>query len=407
MQQRLSSVDRESSLARLLHPLTVDSFLEEIWGVTHYHVSRNCPSYFDGLLDGSASVDEVVGLFRPDLSLACTARENDRKHSHVYRLADGGLDVAGIGKDFADGYTIVLENVQRYVRALALLSHSIEVELNFATQVNAYVTPPESRGFVPHCDDHDVLILQIRGSKIWHVYTGADMAPHEIGRQQPVDTAALPLPTDLHLEVGDVLYLPRGRVHAAEATSELSVHLTVGLHAPTLLMLVTRALDSMSHSDDRVHIQLPPRYLNDPDVRAGLGILVRDVVEALEEPTVIAQGLGSLEDDLVKRGQCAPAGQAISNTVGIDGNTQVMKYQPLYSRVTDTSDGVALHFAQLVTKAAPDYKDALQFLSKNVEPFRICDIPGLSAAQQTELARSLIATGFLVRLSGERGEANY
>jgi hypothetical protein len=74
-----------------------------------------------------------------------------------------------------------------------------------------------------------------------------------------------------------------------------------------------------------------------------------------------------------------------------------VKYQPLYSRVTDTSDGVALHFAQIVVNAAPDHKDALQFLSKSTEPFRICDMPGLSAAQQMELARTLIVNGFLVR----------
>ena len=74
------------------------------------------------------------------------------------------------------------------------------------------------------------------------------------------------------------------------------------------------------------------------------------------------------------------------------------KYQPLYSRVTDISGGVALHFAQLVIKAAPDHKDALQFLSKSTEPFRVCELPGLSAAEQTELARTLIVTGFLVRL---------
>ncbi len=391
-------VDIELSLAWLLQPLAVETFINEIWGATHYHVSRNCPEYFDSLLDGSASVDELLGLFRPDLSLARLVRENDKKDPYVYRLADGGFDVAGVGKDFADGYTIVLESIQRYVRAIASLSHSIEVELNFATQVNAYVTPPESQGFVPHYDEHDVLILQIRGSKIWHLHDGADVAPHQICRHEPVATAVLPSPTDVRLEVGDVLYLPRGRVHAAEATSELSVHLTVGLHAPTLHLLVTRALDSLSYSDDRVHTQLPPRYLDDPDVRAGLGVLVRDIVEALEEPSVIAEGLGSLEDDLTKRGQSPPVGQAISNAVGIDGHARVRKYQPLYSRVTDISDGVALHFAQLVIKAAADHKDALQFLSKSTEPFRICDLPGLSAAQQTELARTLIVTGFLVRL---------
>src|ERR1700722_11249278 len=333
MQQRSSGVDPESSLGWLLAPLKVETFLTEIWGQSHYHVSRNSPEYFDTLFNGTASVDQLLGLFRPDLSLVRLVRENDKKEPYHYRRSDGGLDVAGIGHDFADGYTIVLESIHRYVRAIASLLHAIEVELNFAAQVNAYITPPESQGFVAHYDEHDVLVLQIRGSKIWHLYNGADVAPHEMRRQEPVATAALPSPTDVRLEVGDVLYLPRGQVHAAEATSELSVHLTVGIHAPTLLMLATRALDSLSYSDDRVHTQLPPRYLDDPDVRASLGVLVRDVAEALEQPSVIAEGLGSLEDDLVKRGQPSPVGQAISTAVGIDGHAQVMKYQPLYSRV--------------------------------------------------------------------------
>jgi lysine-specific demethylase/histidyl-hydroxylase NO66 len=378
-------VDVELSLAWLLQPLTVETFINEMWGTTHYHVSRNCPEYFDSLFDGPASVDELVGFFRPDRSLVRLVRENDKKDSHAYRLADGAFDVAGIGKDFADGYTIVLGSIERFVRAIASLSHAIEVELNFTTQVNAYVTPPESQGFVTHYDEHDVLILQIRGSKIWHLYNGADVAPHQ-------------MPTDVRLQAGDVLYLPRGRVHAAEATSEVSVHLTVGLHAPTLLMLVTRALNALSYSDDRVHAQLPPRYLDDPDVRASLGALLRDVAEALEQPSVIAEALGSLEDDLVKRGQPSPVGQAISTAVGVDGDARVRKYRPLYSRVTDTSDGVALHFAQLVINAAPDHEEALRFLSKSTEPFRIYDLPGLSAAQQTEFARTLIMTGFLIRL---------
>ncbi len=101
----------------------------------------------------------------------------------------------------------------------------------------------------------------------------------------------------------------------------MSVHLTLGVHAPTLLMLVTRALNSLSHSDNRVHTQLPPRYLDDPDVQASLDVLVRDVVGALEQPSVIRAGLGSLADDLVKRGQSPPVGQAIANAIGIDGRT--------------------------------------------------------------------------------------
>jgi bifunctional lysine-specific demethylase and histidyl-hydroxylase NO66 len=401
MPQRSSGVDPESSLGWLLAPLKVETFLTEIWGQSHYHVSRSSPEYFDALFDGTASVDQLLGLFRPDLSLVRLVRENDKKEPYHYRRSDGGLDVAGIGHDFADGYTIVLESIHRYVRSIASLLHAIEVELNFATQVNAYFTPPESQGFVPHYDEHDVLILQLSGSKIWHLYDGIDVAPRAALRQEPVAADTLPSPTDVRLEVGDVLYLPGGRVHAAEATSEVSVHLTLGVRAPTLLLLVTRALNSLSGSDDRVHTQLPPRYLDDPDVWATLGDLVRDVVEALEQPSVISAGLGSLADDLVRRGQSPPVGQAITNAIGIAGHVRVVKYQPLFSRVTETSDGVALHFAQLVVNAAPDHSEALQFVSKSTEPFRVCDLPGLSEAQQTELARTLIANGFLVRLPGD------
>ncbi len=184
MQQRFSGVDTPVSLAWLLRPLTVEAFVNEIWGQTHYHVSRNCPGYFDTLLDGSASVDDLVGVFRPDLTLVSLVREHDKKDAYVYRLADGGFDAAGVGKDFAGGYTIVLESVHRYVRAIASLLQAIEIELNFSTQVNAYITPPGSQGFVAHYDEHDVLILQIRGSKLWHLYDGADVAPHEMRRNE-------------------------------------------------------------------------------------------------------------------------------------------------------------------------------------------------------------------------------
>jgi lysine-specific demethylase/histidyl-hydroxylase NO66 len=386
------------SLAWLLDPLTVDDFLGEIWGTTHYHVRRDRPDYLDSLGEDADSVDDLLALFRPHLSLVSLVRETERKDQYVYRLADGGFDAAGIGRDFADGYTIVLDNVQRFARAISALSHSIEVELNFATQVNAYFTPPESQGFAAHSDDHDALIVQLQGSKIWHVYEGVDVAPHEMWRHEAMSTAGLPAPVDVGLQAGDVLYVPRGRVHAAESTSDLSVHLTIGLHAPTLFMLATRALNALNNSDDRIHTQLPPRFLSDPEVRSGLGALVRGITEALEQPEVIADGLDSLEADLVRRGQCKPLGAGISDAVAIDDQTRVVKYQPLYSRVTEKSDGVALHFAQSVVNVTADHESALQFLAKSTAPFRIRDLAELSEVQRLELARTLILQGFLIRL---------
>jgi bifunctional lysine-specific demethylase and histidyl-hydroxylase NO66 len=383
MGQRSPGVHSELSLAWLLEPLTVDAFLDEFWGKSHYHVSRSSPDYFDSLLEGADSIDALLAVFRPHLSLVSLVRQQERRDQYVYRLADGSFDVAAIGRDFAS------------------LAHSIDVELNFAAQVNAYFTPPQSQGFVAHFDDHDALIVQLQGSKIWHLYAGIDVPPHEMWRHASIPAAELPAPIDVRLETGDVLYLPRGRVHAAESTSELSVHLTVGMHAPTLSLLATRMLNALNNSDARAHLQLPPRFLSDPDVRAALGSLVHEITRSFEQPEAIAAALDSLEADLVRRGQCHPLGAGISDAVDIDDQTRVVKCQPLYSRVTEDSGGVALHFAQSVVNAGIDHREALQYLARSTEPLRVSDLPGLSETQRIELARTLILQGFLLRLPSD------
>lgn len=392
------------SLAWLLQPLTVESFLNDIWATTHHHVARRGAGYFDGLLCGPSAIDELLDRVQPDPSAVRLVRGGESKQAETYQCADGGLDLVRVRADFADGYTIVLNGLERYVRAIASLSHGIEVELNFPVRVNGYITPPQSTGFVPHFDPHDVLVLQIQGSKTWHLSDDDTVVPpHEMLRGEGVDMAGYALSTDLRLEVGDVLYLPRGRVHAAETTSEPSVHLTVGMHAPTALTLLTHALHALSLTDDRIHARLPPRHLDDADVRTSLSGLLDEMVGLLANPSVVAQSLGAMEEVLARRGRCPPVGQ-FSDAVGIDEDTVVAKVQPLYSRVAAVAGGVALQFAQLSISAAPDHEGALLFLSRSTEPFRVRDLPELSAAQQTELARTLIATGFLVRMSDSPAE---
>ena len=143
MRQRSPGVDAELSLAWLLEPLSVETFLDEIWGKDHHHVKRP-PGSFDALLPGPSTVDGLLELFRHEPSALRLVRGKDKKGPDNYRLADGSLDLAGVRNDFADGYTIVLDGVEQYVRTIGTLARSLEVELNFPTQVNTYITPPQS-----------------------------------------------------------------------------------------------------------------------------------------------------------------------------------------------------------------------------------------------------------------------
>ncbi len=109
-------------------------------------------------------------------------------------------------------------------------------------------------------------------------------------------------------------------------------------------------------------------------------------------------GVGLLADVLVRRGTCPPVGK-ITGANAIDGQTWVVKYQPLYARVKTIADGVTLQFASLSINAAADHEDAMRFIAHSVEPFRVGELPGLRSDQQTDLARTLIVSGFLAPLN--------
>lgn len=393
----------EPSLAWLLAPLAVETFLDDVFAGGHHHIKRGRPDYFAPLLRGSTALDELLEHLRPESSAVHAVRGDQYRDFEAYRLADDTLDITGVRKDLAEGYTIILEHLERYVRAITGLSHTIEIELDFATQVNAYITPPESAGLLPHYDHHDVVILQIQGSKTWHLYSDTAVAPLDMQRRKEVAEifgTDLPAPTDLVLQAGDTLYLPRGQVHAAEAGPEQSIHLTVGIHVPSVLTLLTHMLQLLSFKDDRIHTRLPARHLGDANIRESLRGIVGDALDILSDPDVIAGGLDAFEDLLVRRGRCPPVGQ-VSSAVDIGVETVVVKHRPLYSRVINAEDRVALQFAQLLISAGSDHESAMRFLSRSSEPFRVGDLPGLTANQQVELARSLLTSGFLARLPAD------
>jgi Cupin superfamily protein len=83
----------------------------------------------------------------------------------VADLADPGR----VYELFRGGATIVLQSLHRFWPPLARLGHDLEVGLTHPVQVNAYVTPPASRGLGGHHDEHDVFVLQVHGAKRWEV----------------------------------------------------------------------------------------------------------------------------------------------------------------------------------------------------------------------------------------------
>jgi len=259
------------------------------WGRNMLHATAaDLPRPFDDLFTLDA-VDELLchrGLRTPFLRLAKegsivpTARFT--RPGGVGAEIGDQVDDAAVGRLFADGSTIVLQALHRTWAPIGAFARELAADLGHPIQVNAYVTPPSSRGFSAHYDIHDVFVLQIAGEKRWIIHAPVLESPLRTQpwteRRTDVERAVADEPLlDVVLRPGDALYLPRGFLHAAEALGDVSAHLTVGLHVVTrhalLQEIVGLAEDELDlRTSLPLHFQLDGEWVGD-EVTATIAAL--------------------------------------------------------------------------------------------------------------------------------------
>lgn len=158
------------------------------------------------------------------------------------RPGDTVIDCGQVARLMRTGGTVVVNAVDNIAPGLFQLCAGLEHELSCVVRANAYLSPPERQGFKLHYDSHDVIILQISGTKKWQVFRRYPDAGQR-ATNVTLDPAEQPV-VDTVLAPGDTLYVPRGWPHAAVAANDVSLHVTVAILPPTLLDLLRSALDS-------------------------------------------------------------------------------------------------------------------------------------------------------------------
>jgi ribosomal protein L16 Arg81 hydroxylase len=200
-------------------------------------------------------------------------------------------DPAGILDRLAAGDTALLQRIEDLDPAVGRFGHELATELGHHVGVNAYLTPPGSRGQGVHYDTHDVFVVQIHGSKHWRVWSATHDAP--LPQHCPDQNSADGTPEHLVLEPGDVLYIPRGRPHLAETARDESLHLAIAVQVTTWLDVVDLIARSLV-GVPRLRASLPIGWRNDrPELESGIADTLAAVASLLRDvpPSALADAL--------------------------------------------------------------------------------------------------------------------
>jgi hypothetical protein len=358
-----------------------------------------------------ADVDELLtrrGLRTPFLRIAKDGAVVDGKR---FTTSGGaGAEIADqVSSDavlrlFADGSTVVLQGLHRLWPPLIEFADQLAADLGHPTQVNAYVTPPSSRGFSPHYDVHDVFVLQVAGEKHWRIHP--PVLPDPL-RTQPWNDRAAEVAAaaggepviDAVLRPGDALYLPRGYLHSAVALGAISAHLTIGVHSVTRWAAAEAALDlirSLAAEDAELRRSLPLGIdLADPATATGDAAVVlerlRDWVGRVD-PAEVADRLRSRTWAQVRAEPVAPLAQsAAAAALGAESVLRVRRR--LRTALRDGAEGrVALIGGRRTHDFPGSARAALAELLAAGE-LKVGDLPGLDTEAQLALARRLVTDG--------------
>ncbi len=375
-----------AALARAVEPLELERFLAEHWERKPLVVPRGEAGRFDDLLS-ARDVERLItetGIREPAFRLV-KAGETISGYSGdlPWRPSafTGVADVRRVLDEFERGATIVLQGLHHLWLPLARYCRHLEALLGHPVQANAYYTPAGSQGLPVHHDTHEVISLQVSGSKRWLVYEPVLELPLKNQRYR----SALGEPGEPVLDVtltdGDTLYLPRGWLHQALTSDTDSLHITVGVN-------VRRWVDEARSELDAAEDELAFRQTIDAEEPPELPALDAETVRARARERFVRTRRPVLDGQLseLRALPALTAGDVLErrDTViaDLDGTTLVF-------------EGKALSFP---SRLEPE----LEFLVATEAPFRASELPGdLDDAGRLVLVRRLVREGFLRRSASD------
>jgi len=378
------------SLQTLIAPVSTADFRTHYWEQKPLIVQRGNPSYYGDLF----TLDDFDAAIARAPEYVKLANAETKKNAS-YKPVVQGLEA--VLADMRAGGTLVLDQLHKTDPKLSLLCRGLAPELGHRFQTNLYLTPPRGRGFTPHWDNHDVFILQVLGSKHWKIEKTRRELP-EPGKYMGEDGREFRgEPTALTLQQGDLIYIPRGWIHAAECGEEASLHVTYGVTAFFFEELLNAAIKSARQRDESLAAALPLGFMH------GSGEdLVRRLKAALVamcDDKFLTEVVDRYRDDLVRTYSIDVSGQVRDffrpRPVALD---DVVGPRPgsVY-RMHAADDSVRVNFGARTITFLGLFREALEF-ALNTPAYAVRELKGdLEDEERIVFIERLLEEGMVVR----------
>jgi len=245
----------------LIYPTQTEEFFTKYWEKEPLHLKRNDADYY-----GKAF---TLNMFKDILGEQALNFEFD---VNVCRYVDGEKELLNedgqITVEKAEKLmkekkaTFQFHQPQRYADLLWNMLEKLESNFGSLVGSNVYITPADSQGLAPHCDDVEIFVMQMEGKKNWKVYKPQVELSRDYTQDLPQDSLGPPI-MDITLEVGDLLYLPRGFIHQAKTVGDHhSTHLTLSTYQANtwgdfMQHAVTQAIENALEDDKTFREGLP------------------------------------------------------------------------------------------------------------------------------------------------------
>lgn len=378
-------------LRSLIAPVTDAKFKSDYWERKPLIIHRGAPDYYADLFtlqDFDEAITRSPGYVKTAEATANKQSKHQGSSTHTLER---------VLTDMRDGFTLILDAMHLQDPKLGLMCRKLSQEMGYAFQTNLYLTPANGKGFGPHWDNHDVFILQVWGSKQWKVEKERRTLPGKTEVMAAEGREIRGEPFSFNLQQGDMVYIPRGYIHAAECAAEPSLHITLGVHPHTWEDLLTAAIAMAVRKNEKLKLALPIGYLS--SASPSLVCEATDALAAMSDRAFLSEVVDQFKDEIVQKLPLDISGQVTSffspTPLAID-----MTAGPrpgIIFNIHENDDSVRLNFGTRAITFPSFFAPALKF-SLTRSSYAISELPGeLEDSERLVFIERLLQEGLVVR----------